>query len=135
MPEVALVAILDADKVGFLRSERALIQTAGRAARNRNGRVILYGDSVTPGMQGLIDITSAHRKKQLAYNLEHNIIPQTIVKEKRQTVSEIIGSTPRKKKNRMPDLQCDILKFCLCITLSSLLFRWSSSFLGQDAVE
>ncbi len=109
MPEVALVAILDADKVGFLRSERALIQTAGRAARNRNGRVILYGDSVTPGMQGLIDVTAAHRKKQIAYNQEHNITPRTIIKEKRQTVSEIIGSTPRKKKNKMPDFQCDTL--------------------------
>ncbi len=107
MPEVALVAILDADKVGFLRSERALIQTAGRAARNRNGRVILYGDSVTPGMQGLIDITAAHRKKQIAYNQKHNIVPQTVVKEKRQSVSEIIGSVPRKKKNRMPDFKCD----------------------------
>jgi excinuclease ABC subunit B len=82
LPEVALVAILDADKVGFLRSERALVQTAGRAARNRNGRVILYGDSITPGMQGLLDISAAHRKKQMAYNELHHITPKTVVKEK-----------------------------------------------------
>ena len=109
LPEVALVAILDADKVGFLRSERALIQTAGRAARNRNGKVILYGDSITPGMQGLLDITAAHRKKQLAYNELHHITPQTIVKAPRQTISEIIGSTPRKKKSKMPDFNCNTL--------------------------
>ncbi|MBR2344621.1 MAG: excinuclease ABC subunit UvrB [Lentisphaeria bacterium] len=109
LPEVALVAILDADKVGFLRSERALIQTAGRAARNRNGRVILYGDAVSPGMQGLIDVTASHRKKQIAYNEAHGIVPQTVIKEKRQTISEIIGSSPRKKKGKMPDFQCSTI--------------------------
>jgi excinuclease ABC subunit B len=109
LPEVALVAILDADKVGFLRSERALIQTAGRAARNRNGRVILYGDAISPGMQGLIDVTAAHRKKQIAYNEAHGIVPRTVIKEKRQTISEIIGSSPRKKKGKMPDFQCSTL--------------------------
>lgn len=109
LPEVALVAILDADKVGFLRSERALVQTAGRAARNRNGRVILYGDSITPGMQGLLDISAAHRKKQMAYNELHHITPKTVVKEKRQTISEIIGSKPRNKKSRLPDFKCNTL--------------------------
>ena len=107
LPEVALVAILDADKVGFLRSERALIQTAGRAARNSNGRVILYGDSITPGMQGLIDQTEKRRKKQIAYNTLHNIVPQTVIKEKRQTVSEIVSSRPRRKKSALPDFNCD----------------------------
>ncbi len=107
LPEVALVAILDADKVGFLRSERALIQTAGRAARNSNGRVILYGDSITPGMQGLIDQTEKRRKKQIAYNKQHNITPQTVVKEKRQTISEIIGAKPRRKKSSLPDFNCN----------------------------
>ena len=106
LPEVELVAILDADKVGFLRSERSLVQTAGRAARNKDGRVILYGDTVTPGMQGLIDVTERHRKKQLAYNAAHGIVPRTIVKEKRQTISEIIGASPRKKKGKMPDFKC-----------------------------
>ncbi|MBR7107001.1 MAG: excinuclease ABC subunit UvrB [Lentisphaeria bacterium] len=110
LPEVALVAILDADKVGFLRSARALIQTAGRAARNSSGRVILYGDTISDGMQELIDQTARRRKIQEAYNREHNITPRTIVKEARQTIGEIIGSKPRKKgKTPMPDFGCDTL--------------------------
>ena len=110
LPEVALVAILDADKVGFLRSARALIQTAGRAARNSSGRVILYGDTISDGMQALIDQTARRRKIQEAYNREHNIVPRTIVKEARQTIGEIIGSKPRKKgRTPMPDFGCDTL--------------------------
>ncbi|MBE6362989.1 MAG: excinuclease ABC subunit UvrB [Lentisphaerae bacterium] len=110
LPEVALVAILDADKVGFLRSARALIQTAGRAARNSQGRVILYGDSISPGMQELIDQTARRRRIQEEYNRLHNITPRTIVKEKRQTIGEIIGSSPRKKgKTSMPDFGCEIV--------------------------
>ena len=110
LPEVALVAILDADKVGFLRSARALIQTAGRAARNSEGRVILYGDSISPGMQELIDQTARRRRIQEEYNRLHNITPRTIVKEKRQTIREIIGSSPRKKgKTAMPDFGCEIV--------------------------
>ncbi len=110
LPEVALVAILDADKVGFLRSARALIQTAGRAARNSEGRVILYGDSISPGMQELIDQTARRRRIQEEYNRLHNITPRTIVKEKRQTIGEIIGSSPRKKgKTAMPDFGCEIV--------------------------
>lgn len=108
LPEVALVAILDADKVGFLRSERALIQTAGRAARNSGGRVILYGDAISPGMAGLINQTRRRRAIQQAYNEKHHITPRTIVKEKRQTISEIIGSKPRKSK-KMPDFNCTAL--------------------------
>ncbi|MBR7118700.1 MAG: excinuclease ABC subunit UvrB [Lentisphaeria bacterium] len=104
LPEVALVAILDADKVGFLRSERSLIQTAGRAARNSNGRVILYADDMTPAIKGLIAQTEARRRKQIAYNKEHNIVPVTIRKEHKKTIAEIIGSTKRKKsKHELPD--------------------------------
>lgn len=68
MPEVSLVAILDADKEGFLRNERGLIQTIGRAARNSNGRVIMYGDNITQSMQRAMDETSRRRKIQMAYN-------------------------------------------------------------------
>jgi len=81
LPEVSLVAILDADKEGFLRSETSLIQTAGRAARNVGGKVILYADEVTKSMQKLISVCEARRKVQLQYNEEHNITPKSIVKE------------------------------------------------------
>lgn len=86
MPEVSLVAILDADKEGFLRSERSLIQTIGRAARNINGRAILYADRITDSMRKAIDETERRRNKQIQYNEEHGIIPRSAV---RQVIKEI----------------------------------------------
>ena len=86
MPEVELVCILDADKEGFLRSEGALIQTIGRAARNANGRVIMFADTVTKSMKNAIDETERRRSLQEAYNKAHGIIPKTIIKEIKNTL-------------------------------------------------
>lgn len=88
LPEVSLVAILDADKEGFLRSHRSLTQTAGRAARNLNGMVIMYADRITESMQKTIDETNRRREKQLAYNEKHNITPQAIQKAKNSVLNE-----------------------------------------------
>ena len=89
LPEVSLVAVLDADKEGFLRNDRALIQTIGRAARNVNGKAILYGDKITASMQRAIDETNRHREKQIRYNQEHGIKPRQIVK----STEAILGQT------------------------------------------
>lgn len=98
IPEVSLVAILDADKKGFLRSERSLVQTIGRAARNAEGQVIMYADEVTPQMEGAIRETERRRSIQEAYNKEHGITPKTIVKE----VSDIIEISTHKDEGEKP---------------------------------
>ena len=98
IPEVSLVIILDADKEGFLRSETSLIQTIGRAARNANGEVIMYADSVTPSMERTIVETERRRQKQMAYNEEHGIVPKTIIKG----VRDVIEITSKKDKGEKP---------------------------------
>ncbi len=98
IPEVSLVAILDADKEGFLRSETSLVQTIGRAARNANGEVIMYADSVTPSMERAITETERRRKIQSEYNKEHGIVPKTIIKDVRD-VLEISSKRTDLEKN------------------------------------
>ena len=103
LPEVSLVVILDADKEGFLRSEKSLIQTIGRAARNANGRVIMYGDKMTDSMSKAINETNRRRAIQEEYNLKHNIVPKTIIKEVAEVIhgkeSKEVTSKYLKKKN------------------------------------
>ena len=96
IPEVSLVAILDADKEGFLRSETSLIQTAGRAARNAEGKVIMYADSVTPSMERAISETERRRKIQSDYNKAHGIIPKTIIKD----IHDVIEITPKQDSEK-----------------------------------
>ena len=100
IPEVSLIAILDADKEGFLRSNRSLIQTAGRCARNANGHVIMYGDKITDSMNQAIEETARRRHIQEKYNEEHGIVPKTIVKEIREVISNI--ATDKTSKTKKP---------------------------------
>ena len=97
IPEVSLIAILDADKEGFLRSERSLIQTIGRCARNANGKCIMYADKITESMQKAIDETARRRTIQEKYNEEHNIVPKTITKEIRDLISNVDDLKDNKK--------------------------------------
>ena len=101
IPEVSLIAIMDADKQGFLRSDRSLIQTIGRCARNANGRVIMYADTISESMKIAIDETARRRKIQEEYNQEHGIIPKTIIKEIRDLISNEDETTKKEHKEKM----------------------------------
>ena len=100
LPEVSLVAILDADKEGFLRSTRSLIQTIGRAARNLRGKAILYADRITDSMQRAIDETDRRREKQRAFNEANNITPRSVVKPVNEMIDGIIADADAKQPSR-----------------------------------
>lgn len=128
MPEVSLVAILDADKEGFLRSETSLLQTIGRASRNQNGRVIMFADRITKSMQQAIDITNNRRKAQEEYNKKHNITPQTIQKEVKNTL-EITKKETSTVEIAVEDIPAEIekLKAMMMVASSQLDFETAIS--------
>lgn len=109
IPEVSLIAIMDADKQGFLRSTRSLIQTIGRAARNANGRVIMYADSISDSMQEAISETERRRSIQEKYNKEHHITPKTIIKDIPEVVSNEIEIRPKKEKELTKEEKISII--------------------------
>jgi len=109
LPEVCLVGIMDADREGFLRSTRALVQTIGRAARNEEGRVILYGLSVTKSMKEAIDVTKDRRQKQIDFNKENGITPKTIMKEVKEGVLESLGKSSKSSKKKRKDYDIENL--------------------------
>ena len=123
MPEVELVCILDADKEGFLRSEGALIQTIGRVARNANGRVIMFADTITDSMQRAMDETARRRKLQMEYNEKHGIVPKTIIKEIKNTLEIGKKVTEQHLSKRDIPLEIDRLTSMMKIASSQLDFE------------
>ena len=130
IPEVQLVAILDADKEGFLRSETSLIQTIGRAARNSNSRVIMYGDEVTKSMRRAIDETEARRSVQMKYNADNGIVPQTIVKPIKNTI-EI---TTRNKKTELKDIDKELERLRSLMATASKQLDFESAIMYRDKI-
>ena len=125
IPEVSLVAILDADKEGFLRNFTSLIQTFGRAARNVNGSVIMYADNITKSMSNAIDETNRRKEKQIQYNKEHNITPQTIIK----SVPEQVTTLDESKLKSIHDMTTDVIE------LESQMKKYSEELDFERAIE
>ncbi|MCD8371821.1 MAG: excinuclease ABC subunit UvrB [Clostridia bacterium] len=133
LPEVRLVAILDADKEGFLRSETALVQTVGRAARNADGRVIMYADVITGSMKRAIDETQRRREVQDAYNKEHGIIPKTIVKEVKSTLS-ITGKKKAGDDIKASDIPAEIEKLKALMKVASNQLDFEKAIEIRDTI-
>lgn len=133
LPEVKLVAILDADKEGFLRSETSLVQTIGRAARNAEGRVIMYADTVTGSMKRAIDETERRRKIQSEYNKEHGIIPKTIVKEVKNTIG-ITGKKSSADDVKLKDIPHEIEKLKALMKVASAQLDFERAIEIRDTI-
>lgn len=134
LPEVSLVAILDADREGFLRSETSLIQTIGRASRNVNGKVILYADNITGSMQRAVDTTENRRKKQKQYNEKHNIQPSTVYKshDEIMLITEMAARS-RKQEVKIPDTMSNIEKLELIDKLTVSMHEHAAQLKFEDA--
>jgi excinuclease ABC subunit B len=133
LPEVKLVAILDADKEGFLRSETALVQTIGRAARNAEGRVIMYADQITGSMKRAIDETNRRREIQSAYNKEHGIVPKTIIKD----VKISLGITSKKNDTddiKLSDIPAEIEKLKALMKVASAQLDFEKAIEIRDTI-
>ncbi|MBR6785968.1 MAG: excinuclease ABC subunit UvrB [Clostridia bacterium] len=137
IPEVSLVAILDADKEGFLRSETSLIQTIGRAARNAEGTVIMYADSVTPSMERAITETNRRREKQKKYNEEHGITPKTIVKDVREIIEISAKSDDEKAISKMSKKEREqmILKLTAEMKAAAKILEFEHAAYLRDRIE
>ena len=136
IPEVSLVTILDADRGGFLRSETSLMQICGRAARNSNGRVIMYADVVTPAIENTIAITSARREKQTAYNKSHNITPTTI-NRKAELLSlafEKTRDSPSCEPIDVPSIRRSIKDWEAAMKKAAKEYRFEDAALARDTV-
>lgn len=137
IPEVSLVAILDADKEGFLRSETSLVQTIGRAARNAHGEVIMYADSVTPSMERAIEETVRRREKQMRYNTEHGITPKTIQKDVREILEISTHSDDKKPKKRLSERERQemIVKLTAEMKAASRLLEFEHAAMLRDRIK
>lgn len=133
LPEVKLVAILDADKEGFLRSETALVQTIGRAARNAEGRVIMYADTMTGSMERAIGETNRRRAVQSEYNREHGIIPKTIVKEVRSTLNITKKNKPTDEV-KLKDIPEEIEKLKALMKVASAQLDFEKAIELREAI-
>ena len=139
IPEVSLVCILDADKEGFLRSETSLIQTIGRAARNAEGKVIMYADQVTGSMERAITETLRRREIQMAYNQEHGIVPTTIKKDVREileiSTKEETEPTTKKKKLSKKEKDALIEKLTIEMKNAAKLLEFEHAVYLRDRIE
>lgn len=137
IPEVSLVAILDADKEGFLRSETSLVQTIGRAARNAHGEVIMYADSVTPSMERAIEETVRRREKQMHYNEVHGITPKTIQKDVREILEISTHSDDKKPRKRMSERerQAMIAKLTAEMRAAAKLLEFEHAAMLRDKIQ